>query len=256
LSRLLCSLHRPEDAVAAIQPAAQRWPANAKLHAALGFALSNAGKGAQAVAELREAIRLDSTLVEERYNLGVGLLALGQRDAARSAAQQALEMRPDYIDAMTLLGVLALDDSDLAAAEPLVSRLYALQPDDLKTQSLFGGLQLLKGAEAERNGSPIEAEKAYRSGLAVVPKYWRLLRAQGLLAFREGRFPDAVENFRGYVQSQPEKTEAYFRLGEALRKAGQVDDGRKVLQQGLSLAQHNGNNPPEVEAFKQALEEP
>jgi Flp pilus assembly protein TadD len=256
LSRLLCSLHRPDDAVASIQPAVQRWPADAKLRAALGFALSNAGKGEPAVTELREAIRLDPTLVEERYNLGIGLLALGQRDAARAAVQKALEMRPDYTDAMALLGVLALEDGDLAAAEPTVNRLYNLQPDDPKSQSLFGGLQLLKGMEAERTGNPVEAEKLYRSGLAVVPKYARLLRAEGLLALRQGHFPDAVESFRGYVQAQPEKTEAYFMLGEALRKAGHAEEGREVLQRGLSLAQQSGTNSPEAEVFKHALEQP
>ena len=255
LSRLLCSLHQPDAAVASLQPAVQRWPANAKLRAALGFALSNAGKNDQAVAELREAIRLDSTLVEERYNLGVGLLALGQRHAARTSVQSALEMRPDYTDAMDFLGVLALEDHDLPAAGPIVNRLYALQPDDPKSQSLFCGLQLLKGTEAERSGNPAEAEKFYRAGLAVVPNYWRLLRAEGLLAFRQGRFPDAVESLRGYVQAQPETTEAYFMLGEALLKAGQVDEGRKVLQQGLSLEQQTGNDSHKVEAFKHALEQ-
>jgi tetratricopeptide (TPR) repeat protein len=254
LSRLLCSLHRPDDAVALIQQAVQRWPANAELHAALGFALSNAGKNDQAVAELQEAIRLEPTLVEERFNLAVGLLNLGQRDAARAAAQKALEMRPDYTDAMTLLGVLALEDKNLAAAEPTVNRLYALQPDDPKSQSLFCGLQLLEGMEAERSGNFAEAEKSYRSGLAVDPNYWRLLRAKGLLAIRQGHFPDAVESFCVYVHSQPEQTEAYFMLGEALLKAGQVDEGRKVLQQGLSLEQQSGANSSKIEAFKHALE--
>src|SRR6185436_14107126 len=150
-------------------------------------------------------------------------------------------------DAMALLGILALDEGDVAAAEPIVNRLYALQPNDPKSQSLFCGVQLLKGMEAERAGNPAEAEKSYRAGLAVVPKHSRLLRAQGLLAFRQGHFPDAVETFRGYVQARPQESEAYFMLGEALRKAGQIDEGRKVLQQGLSLVQQNGTNSPEAE---------
>jgi hypothetical protein len=34
-----------------------------------------------------------------------------------------------------------------------------------------------------------------------------------------------------------------------------VDEARKMLQQGLSLEQQNGNNPREIEAFKHALEQ-
>ena len=255
LSRLLCSLHRSDEAVASLQPAVQRWPENAQLRAALGFALSNAGKDERAVTELQEAIRLDSTLVEERYNLGIGLLKLGRRDAARDTAQKALEMRPDYTDAMALLGMLALDEGDLAAAEPMVSRLYALQPEDQKSQSLFCGLQLLKGAEAERTGNLVAAEELYRSGLAVNPKYVRLLRAMGLLAMRQGKFPNAAESFRGYLHANPKDSEAYFLLGQALRKAGHSEEGIKMLQQGLMLEQQTGSNAMRVEAFKRALEQ-
>ena len=50
--------------------------------------------------------------------------------------------------------------------------------------------------------------------------------------------------------------EAYFMLGEALRKAGQVNEGRKVFQQGLALEQQNGTNLNKIEAFKRAIEQP
>jgi len=255
LSRLLCSLHRPDDAVVSLQPAVQRWPENAKLHAALGYALSSAGKNDQGVAELQEALRLDFTLVDVRYNLAVGLLVLGQRDAARASLEKALEMRPDYTDAMAMLGTLALEDGDLAAAAPTVNRLYALQPDDPKTQALFCDLQLLKGTKAQQIGDLEQAEEWYRSGLAVNPNYWRLLRAEGVLAVRQGHLPNAIESFRGYVRAQPEKTEAYFMLGLVLQKAAQVSEARKVLQQGLDLEQQNGNDSREVKAFKHALEQ-
>jgi len=256
LSRLLCSLHRPDAAVASIQPAVQRWPANAKLHAALGYALSSAGKKDRAVAELEEAIRLDFTLVEVRYNLAVGLLELGQRNQARESAQKALELRPDYADALAFLGTLALEDGDLSAAEPPVNRLFALQPDDAKTQTLYCNLQLLKGAKAEETGNLEEAEKSYRSGLAVNPNYWRLLRAEGVLEARQDHLPQAIENFRGYLRAEPEKTEAYYMLGLVLQRSGQAEEGRKVLQQGLDLETRIGNNAREIEAFKHALGQP
>jgi Flp pilus assembly protein TadD len=241
--------------VASLQPAVQRWPANAKVHAALGYALSNAGKNQPAVAELQEAIRLDFSLVEERYNLAVALVALGQRDAARAAAQKSLELRPDYTDSMVLLSVLALEDGDVLVAESAVNPLYALKPEDPKCQSLYCRLQLLKGTKAEQAGKLDEAEKSYRSGLAVLPAYWRLIRAEGILSLRLSHFPAAIENFRSYVQVQPEETEAYYLLGEALQKSGQADEGRKVLQQGLTLEQKKGSNANKVEAFKRALEQ-
>ena len=256
LSRMLCSLHRPDDAIASIQPAVQRWPNNAKLHAALGYALSRAGKNEQAVVELQEALRLDFTQVDVSYNLAVGLLALGKREEAEASLQKALQMRPDYIDALVLLGTLAVEEGDLVTAGPPINRLYALQPDDAKTQALYCDLQLLKGRRMEEIGDLDKAEKSYRTGLAVNPNQWPLLRAEGVLAVRRGHLPEAIESFRGYVRLQPRKTEAYFMLGLVLKKAGQADEGRQVLQQGLALEQQNGNNPREIEAFKHALGQP
>jgi tetratricopeptide (TPR) repeat protein len=256
LSRMLCSLNRNEEAIASIQPAVQRWPNNAKLHAALGYALSRAGKNEQGVAELQKALQLDFTQVDVRYNLAVGLLALGQRQEAKASLQKALEMRPDYTDALVLLGTLALEDKDLVAADPVVKRLQALEPDDPNSQTLFGNLQLLKGTKSEEIGDLEQAEEWYRAGLAVNPNNWLLLRAKGVVAVRQGHLPDAIESFRGYVRVQPKKTEAYFMLGLVLKKSGQTDEARQVLQQGLALAQQNGNNPREIEAFKHALGQP
>ena len=256
LSRMLCSLHRPDDAIASIQPAVQRWPNNAKLHAALGYALSRAGKNEQAVAELQEALRLDFTQVDVSYNLAVGLLALGKREEAEASLQKALQMRPDYTDALVLLGTMALEEGDLVTAGPPVNRLHTLQPDDPKIQALYCDLQLLKGRRMEQTGDLDEAERSYRAGLAVNPNNWQLLRAKGVLAVRRGQLPEAIESFRGYVRVQPKKTEAYFMLGLVLQKSGQVDEARQVLQQGLGLEQQNGNNPREIEAFKHALGQP
>jgi Flp pilus assembly protein TadD len=253
LSRMLCSQHRPDEAVASLQPAIQRWPNNAKLHAALGYALSRAGKNEQAVAALQEALRLDYTQVDVSYNLAVGLLALGKREEAEASLQKALQMRPEYADALALLGTLAVEEGDLVTAGPPVERLYALQPDDAKTRALYCDLQLLKGRRMEQTGDLDEAEKSYRAGLVVNPDNWQLLRAKGVLAVHRGHLPEAIESFRGYVRIQPKKTEAYFMLGLVLQKAGQVDEARQVLQQGLDLEQQNGNNPREIEAFKHAL---
>ena len=256
LSRLLCSLHRPDAAVASIQSAVQRWPANAELHAALGYALSNARKNEQAVAELREAMRLDFSLVEVHYNLAVGLFALGQRDAARATVQTALGNAAGLHRCNGFLGTLALEDSESCRSRANDKSAPCPSAGRSRVPVTF-----LRPPAVERYGSGAEREvcrsgEFYRSGLAVDPKYWRLSRAEGLLDIRQGHFPDAVESLRGYVQAQPERTESYFMLGVALQKAGQVDEGRKVLQQGLSLEQQNGDNADKVEAFKHALEQP
>jgi tetratricopeptide (TPR) repeat protein len=253
LARLLCSQHRADEAVAMLRAALQRWPADAGLHMALGIALSRVGKNEEAVPVLREAVRLDSTLVEARYDLSACLLVLGQRAEARTNAELTLAMRPDYPSALLLLGSVALDDGDLRVAEPSISRLYGLRPADPRSQVLYAELHRRKGAELERTEKFAEAEEQYVAGLQAVPNYAPLLRATGLLALRLHHDKEAIDAFGGCVVAEPGNDENYLLLGQALQNAGRSEDSRKVLEEGLKVAEKNGASA-RMQEFKRLLE--
>ncbi|HZL43756.1 MAG TPA: tetratricopeptide repeat protein [Verrucomicrobiae bacterium] len=252
-ARLLCSQRRVEEAVAMLRAALQRWPEHAGLHMALGIALSSAGRKEEAVPVLREAVRLDSTLVEARYDLSACLLAVGQRAETRTNAEATLVMRPDYPNALLLLGSVALDDGDLGVAEPSITRLFALRPADPRAQVLYAELHRRKGAELERTEKFAEAEEQYVAGLQALPNYTPLLRSTRLLAMRQHHDKEAIDAFGGCVVAQPGNDESYLLLGQALLNAGRSEDSRKVLQEGLQLAEKNGASE-RVREFKRLLE--
>lgn len=58
---------------------------------------------------------------------------------------------------------------------------------------------------------------------------------------KAGRFPDAVAQFKKALELDPNYVAAYMHCGLAQREAGQIDEAKATLQQGLQVAQRIGN---------------
>jgi len=251
-ANLLCTQGRADDALSLLQQSLQRWPDAAPLHASRGFVLGRSGKPQAAVFALREAVRLDPTLVDAQFYLAVSLREIDQVAASRAAVERALAMRPEYPDALAWLARIALETDDLATAEATLSQLMRVRPD-AESDSLFASLQLLKGAHAEQSGDAATAAELYRKGLEVAPEDGPLLRAAGILALRAQRHREAIDAFERYRRSDPGNPDAYLLLGNALQRAGRVDDARRTLQEGLRLSRQAGREQ-QAARFRRALE--
>lgn len=114
---VLSELGRSDEAEAAFLRAADEGhptvagyprPVAARLanqHAALGEAYSEAGDGAQAVAQLRRAVELGPTFLDIRYRLARQLIETGHPLEAREELERIVEANPDFIDARAALGL-------------------------------------------------------------------------------------------------------------------------------------------------------
>ena len=131
---------KASEAVEALQTACRLAPHEAEYRFKLGLALNETGKLAEARAALEEAVKLDPKFTQAWYNLGLAysaldkselaleslvraesldarsaeipyaratiLARLGRVSEARTAAQRALELRPNYGEAEQLLRAL------------------------------------------------------------------------------------------------------------------------------------------------------
>jgi Flp pilus assembly protein TadD len=84
-------------------------------------------------------------------------------------------------------------------------------------------LEILKTMVAERPG-----DKLARYGLAMEYK-------------NRGEFSEAVEEFRALLAAQPEYAAAYFHGGQALEKAGRLDEARAMYEQGIAVTTRTGD---------------
>ncbi|MBI4484195.1 MAG: tetratricopeptide repeat protein [Acidobacteria bacterium] len=73
--------------------------------------------------------------------------------------------------------------------------------------------------------------------------------------FKAKRFSEAVQEFRKVVEIKPDYSAAYRMLGRSLGETGQWEEARRVFQEGIRVAEKNGDlqTKKEMEVFLRRL---
>ena len=80
-------------------------PQNPRAHHNLGFALAQIGKIQEAIGQYEQALRIKPDYVDAHHNLGFALAQIGKIQEAIGQYEQALRLKPDYAKAHNNLGV-------------------------------------------------------------------------------------------------------------------------------------------------------
>ena len=131
---------RTQEAIAELREALRLNPDSAEAHTNLGSALRRQGRLADAIAHFREAISIDPRLAEAHNNLGVALAALGNLDEAVQHFRQAVQIRPDYGDARTNLGLGLRSQGKFGEAILHLRRALEINPRDQDAQRALSQL--------------------------------------------------------------------------------------------------------------------
>jgi lipoprotein NlpI len=105
LGTALLQAGKPAEAIEQLQQAVRIRPDLVKPRTNLGIALAQAGRLEEAVVELEQALRMDPRLFEVRANLAHALLLLGKLPDAINQWEQALQIKPDSAEVHYDLGV-------------------------------------------------------------------------------------------------------------------------------------------------------
>jgi Tfp pilus assembly protein PilF len=90
--------------------------------------------------ELRAALTQNPYYAEIRNDLGVAILATGDRAGARQAFRDASDGRRDFVDPLLNLATLALQDSDATEAERLIRQALERNPGSARAAAIRGSL--------------------------------------------------------------------------------------------------------------------
>ncbi|HWP48314.1 MAG TPA: tetratricopeptide repeat protein [Candidatus Limnocylindrales bacterium] len=63
----------------------------------------------------------------------------------------------------------------------------------------------------------------------------------GLEYLKAERYQEAVEAFKTVIKLKPDYSAAYRELGKALTKVGQLEEAKKVYQEGMMVAEKKGD---------------
>jgi len=162
----------------------------------LAEALRLQGKFDEAVAALREALRLEATSAPAHAALGLALQ--GQRNSTEAVAsyREALRLDPDLIDAHNGLAVLLAREGRLDDAVVEFREMTRVDPD-----SAIGYYNLaIALADLDRD---VESAAALREVIRINPNHYNAHYNLGEMFRLEGKYDESAKQFREYLRLAP-----------------------------------------------------
>ena len=198
--------------------------AKAEALIALGNVYAGRREAKKAYATFTQASRLAADLPRDKQ----ADIALGRGTAAMLAGEPAKAVEP-FTQALRLVD----DGSRKARALMSLGQAYGTLGDAKNAAEAWKRAAAMPGAlrtdvaSAEENlgyilsaaGDLAGAEKAFRSALTASGPNWRLLAALGQVAFKAGRYQDALDDFTRSLALHPDVT-TRIALGRSYEKLG------------------------------------
>jgi tetratricopeptide (TPR) repeat protein len=259
---------KPKEALATLRPLLDAGNPTADTLQLVSTAAEDAGDTPQAVSTLRQAILLEPrnvslyldfaniSFAHESFQVGIDVISEGMRlqpkaaqlyvargvlyvqlaqyDRAEADFEKAYELDPHQSLSTAAQGLAAVQANDLDHALASIQSKLARKPNDPLLLYLQADVLSQNSAEA---GTP-EFELAMRSAKKAVSLQPTLGAARGVLAklyMQTGQYPQAVEQCRAALKSDPKDQTALYRLIQALRKTGQNGEIPDLLKRLAQL---------------------
>jgi tetratricopeptide (TPR) repeat protein len=247
LGRSYLACGRPAEAVRCLKKSAAEDPDKAPTWALLGAAALKIRKTKAAVDCLEKAVALapqDRNIyrgyLNALYARGVRLLARGDADMARQVLGFALENGLDGA-AIRLWRAKALRESGrIPEALADCEAALAAAPGDPSIRWLRAGLLLASGRQAEalREFDSIRAQHPDLPALPADDSSLARLRAS--VAFREGRYRQAVSDCMPLLRANPKDAALRSIAAESLRALGELERSRDHWMRAIEAAPEEG----------------
>lgn len=166
---------------------------------------------------------------------GAWALQQGDLETAGARLEVALEYHPEFVEALSNLGLVELGRGNFARARQLLERAVRLNPDLAQPHHGLGVL-------AEREHRPDLASEHYREALRVDPGFAAARGNLGRLLLHAGRIEHAMLQFRKLQQVEPTSlvahsghVECLLTLGRSREAQAELDAARAELGEQPSL---------------------
>lgn len=159
--------------------------------------------------------------------LGFLLLNVDRPQDAIVWFETALRLKPDYIHAMSGLGMACQNTGDLARALQCYERVVAAQPDD--AASWYN-----HGVVLEEVGRSVEALSSLERAIALKSDYSLAFSKRSQVVESLRNVPEAIQEALRNCHQSPEDPTSWSRLGDILQKSGDFDRAIAAYDKGLS----------------------
>ena len=188
----------------------------------------------EAIAAYDQAIRLKPDYVEAYNERGVAKIMLGQYFAAIADFDQAIQLKPDYADAYTHRGAVKtiLDQNSAAIAD--YDRAIRITPDDAFVYHF-------RGMAKETLKQYFAAISDFDKAIKLKPDFAEAYHKRGEIKIVLGQPRAAISDFNKAIELKPDYAEVYISRGVSKHKLGQTWEAKRDIQTGSKIAERAGD---------------
>jgi type IV pilus biogenesis/stability protein PilW len=198
---------------------------DAEIHYELGTNMLSTGDAQGALREYLAASQSNPELPQVHNALGLLYgFSLARPAEAEEEFRTAINLDPEYSDALNNLGAFYLSRGRYAEAIPLFER--ALK-NPLYQSRVIAESNL--GWALYKNGAPDKGITRLRSALIVAPKYCKGWKQLGTIYRERNQLEEASEAFGKYAAACPDSADAQLEHARVLVRLGRADDARVAL---------------------------
>jgi tetratricopeptide (TPR) repeat protein len=227
LGECLGGLGDGEKAVGAFRRARDAAPAEPAPRQNLAEALNRVGRAAEAVAELERLLEITPGDADTLLRLGGLCQGLGDYAGAARCFERLTRQAPGRADAWTGLGAALQMAGDLEAARDAYQQALAADPNLADAHYNLGtAWQGLRDSET--------AETCFRRTLEIDPEHMGAVSGLAALLDRRGRYADALDLLRPWLDRGAEDPELVITAAQVLRHLGRAGEGIRMVRERIA----------------------
>jgi Flp pilus assembly protein TadD len=187
-----------------------------------------AGELQQAEQLYREILQVDPNHIDALHLLGLIAHQFGRSDVAIDLISQAIRLKPDFAEAHNNLAIALKELGRLDQAVASYQQAVALKPDYVEAHSNLAVALVEQGRLGEAVAS---AQRAVR----LKPDFPEAHNNLGMALKAQGSAERAVASFQQAVRLKPDYAEAHNNLGVVLADLGRLEEAVAGFQQAVRL---------------------
>jgi predicted O-linked N-acetylglucosamine transferase (SPINDLY family) len=166
--------------------------------------------------------------IEQAFGRAIGHHKAGELGQAESLCRQILARRPQHVDTLHFLGLIAQQSGHFDNAVDLFRQVIALRPNFAEAHNNLG-------VAYKRNGQLDDAICAYREAIALKSDYGGAYSNLGNALAEMGELDEAIVAYRRAIAIKPDYAPAYSNLGNALKQTYQLDEAVAACRAAIAL---------------------
>ena len=218
---------RLDDAERAFQDVLEQGGKASFVHNNLGIVYQSRGDHESALAQFREAIRMDPTYTAPRILAGASLVATGKFAAATTELEKAVKLAPGEPQGRLQLAWVLERQGRLEQAAEQYRELRKLVPNEPEYAYRLGKMYLKLAA------------KYFRKMSEIAPSAPRTLQLKGENLVAIGKEDEAIESFRKALSLAPKQPGLHLVLAQIYAKQGKRAEALKEVEEELAILPDN-----------------